>query len=132
MDGTPLKISSPAAQPEDTGFTVRTEPDGRYALIGPDGDVMTTSKDFTALGEIRDNLNGRARTDLLSRRQARRNTVSRLVRDAYGKSGPKPAPVTYIGNELKNRRVTPADDLPPRVADASSLPVLGNGQGVLA
>lgn len=130
MDGTPLKINQ--EEPLDACFTVRTDTGGRFALIGPEGDVITTSKDFTALGEIRDNLNGRARTDLLSRRQARRNTVSRLVRDAYGKSAPKPAPVTYIGNELNNRRVTAADVLPPSVPDAASLPVLGDGQGVLA
>lgn len=133
MDGTPLKISSQTAQPEETGFTVRTERDGRYSLVGPEGDVITTSKDFAALGEIRDKLNGRARGDLLDRRQSRRKMlVSRLVRQAYGVPAAQPAPVTYIGNELKNRRVTAADVLPPRVADPASLPVLGDGQGVMA
>ncbi len=127
MDGqaaNPIPIKEhQTVQPEATGeFTVRTEPSGRYSLVGPEGDVITTSSDFKALAEIRTSLNGRPRLDLLKRRQDRRTIVSRLVRETYSKSAAQPAPVTYIGNELKNRRVS----------DAASTPVLGDGQGVLA
>ncbi len=124
MDGRALIPNNEhqTVRPDPAGFQVRTELDGRFALIGPEGDLITTSKDFKALAEIRDNLNGRPRLDLLKRRQDRRNIVTRLVREAYSKPASQPAPMTFVGNELKNRRVD----------DAASLPVIGDGQGVLA
>lgn len=123
-------------QPEQ--FTVRTELGGRYALVSPDGVVLGTSADFKGLAEIRNSLNNAPRNDLRASRTARKNSFSALFSTLKRKTPLQPKqqadnrPLIITGQGTYRRAVMPADVLPPKVAPAASLPVLGDGKGVMA